>query len=315
MITIYKNLVKNTYEHETQITDNNWIRVINPDQMDLNTLHRTLNIPMDFMKEAIDINTRPTIMSEGDMMLFIIHLPYVNPEFKANSEGIRYQIIPLGIALVGTHIVTICNVDMTSFFEAFMKCCNGLGREKQIQNLLDLFHITSERYLKLMHTIEYEIAEAEDELSRSYRNSELYTLLYINDGLLDMTISLKQMLHLMRKINKERLLDLFPNAEERFEDTIIELEQAYSVAEINQLNANNVMDAYGNIIQNNVSHVVKLLTALTIVLSIPTVIATIYGMNVPLPFQESEHAFAILIVIMVILTGVVAGIFYKKKYF
>lgn len=166
-----------------------------------------------------------------------------------------------------------------------------------------------------MHTMEYEIAEAEEELSRSYRNSELYTLLYLNDGLLYMTISLKQMLYLMRKINKEQYLEMLPNGVELFEDTIIELEQAYSVAQINQLNSNNVMDAYGNIIQNNVSHVVKLLTALTIVLSIPTLIASIYGMNVPLPFQDEPEAFSILIVAMVILSGIVAGFFYKKKFF
>jgi len=75
------------------------------------------------------------------------------------------------------------------------------------------------------------------------------------------------------------------------------------------------MDAYGNIIQNNVSHVVKLLTAVTIVLSIPTMIASIYGMNVPLPYQDEPEAFAVLIGVMVVMSVVVAMIFRKKNYF
>ena len=315
MITIYKNVIENTYEHATRITENNWIKATAPDKPALHMLHQSLNIPLYFMEEALEKNTRPTIFETPEMTLFIIHLPYVDPTVARNSEGVRYRTVPLGIALVDSHLVTICQVELEGFFDSFMKVCKGLGRDKQVPNVLDLLHITSQRYLKLMHTIEYEIAEAEDELSRSYRNSELYTLLHINDGLLDMTISLKQMLHLMRQINQEHHLNLLPNGVERFEDSIIELEQAYSVAEINQLNSNNVMDAYGNIIQNNVSHIVKLLTALTIVLSIPTLIATIYGMNVPLPWQDEPNAFAILIVLMVLLTGTVAGIFYRKRFF
>jgi len=100
-----------------------------------------------------------------------------------------------------------------------------------------------------------------------------------------------------------------------YDHSLIELEQVYAVAEINQLNLNNVMDAYGNVIQNNVSHVVKLLTAVTIVLSIPTLIASVYGMNVPLPFQEADHAFTVIIAAMVISSALVAYYFHKKHYF
>ncbi len=315
MIQIYKNMLKNTYEHEMAITENNWIRMTAPTEAEIEKVKNELNIPEFFIAEALDINTRPMISEEKDATYMIIHIPYIDPIIASNSEGIRYKTLPLGIILKDSHFITICSIEAEVLANNFIKTCQGLGAHMQVQNTLDLLHHTAQRYLKLMHTMELEITEAEEELSVSYRNAQLYTLLYLNDGLLDMTISLKQMLHLMRKIDQEQYLAMLANGQELFEDTIVELEQAYSVAEINQLNSNNVMDAYGNIIQNNVSHVVKLLTALTIVLSIPTLIASIYGMNVPLPFQENDHAFAVLIIIMIISTGFVAGFFYKKKFF
>lgn len=315
MIQIYKNLHKNTYEHEMAITDNNWIRITAPTAAEVLKVEKELKIPRFFIDEALDIHTRPMIDEAEDATYMIIHIPYIDPTISSNADGIRYRTLPLGIILKDSHWITICSVEAEVLANNFIKTCQGLGPHMQVQNTLDLLHHMAQRYLKLMQTMEFEITEAEKELSVSYRNTQLYTLLYLNDGLLDMTISLKQMLHLMRKIDQEQYLGMLPNGQELFEDTIIELEQAYSVAEINQLNCNNVMDAYGNIIQNNVSHVVKLLTALTIVLSIPTVIASIYGMNVPLPFQESEHAFSILMIIMIISTGVVAGFFYKKRFF
>ncbi len=315
MIQIYKNLMMNTYHHDTVISENNWIRVVSPDETEISKIEKELNISRFFIEESLDPHTRPMIEEKNGMTYMIIHIPYIDSSIEKNSQGVRYRTIPLGIVLVNSHFVTICSLEAEVLFNSFIKNCQGLGAHLQVQNTLDLLHHVAQRYLRLMHTMEYEIAEAEEELSRSYRNSELYTLLYLNDGLLYMTISLKQMLYLMRKINKEQYLEMLPNDIELFEDTIIELEQAYSVAQINQLNSNNVMDAYGNIIQNNVSHVVKLLTALTIVLSIPTLIASIYGMNVPLPFQDESEAFSILIVIMVVLSGIVAGFFYKKKFF
>lgn len=316
MIQIYKNLMMNTYHHETAVTTDNWIRVINPDETEIKRLEEELNISRFFIEESLDANTRPTIIEEdGTTSIIIIHIPYLDPTITDNSKGIRYRTIPFGMVLTDTHFVTICSTEAEVLLNTFIKNCQGLGKHMQVQNVLDMLHHVAQRYLRLMHTMEFEIAEAEEELSRSYRNSELYTLLYLNEGLLFMTISLKQMLYLMRKINHEQYLEMLPNGVELFEDTIIEMEQAYSVAQINQLNSNNVMDAYGNIIQNNVSHIVKLLTALTIVLSIPTLIASIYGMNVPLPFQEEPAAFSILIVIMVVLSGIVAGFFYKKKFF
>lgn len=315
MIQIYKNMLKNTYEHEMTITDNNWIRLTAPTEAEIVKIENELSIPRFFIDEALDVHTRPMISEETDATYMIIHIPYIDPTIVSNSDGIRYRTLPLGIILKDSHFITICSVEAEVLANNFIKTCQGLGAHMQVQNTLDLLHHTAQRYLKLMHTMELEITEAEEELSVSYRNTQLYTLLYLNDGLLDMTISLKQMLHLMRKIDQEQYLAMLANGQELFDDTIIELEQAYSVAEINQLNSNNVMDAYGNIIQNNVSHVVKLLTALTIVLSIPTLIASIYGMNVPLPFQEHEHAFAMLITIMIIATGFVAGFFYKKKFF
>lgn len=315
MMTIYSRLVGHELTTTEAIIQNNWIELISPTEDEIKALTVELALPAYFLEEAVDENVRPKIEDEGIYRLLVLHLPYNDPAVEHSGMEMKYRTIPFSIILTDTHFITVCR-EKTTFGEAFFKQHNlGLGSPNHTENTLVILNEIANQYIGLTAKIEQEITEAEDELSRSYRNPELYTLLYLNESLLYMSISLKQMLYTMRKIEQERILEMHKDNRDIFVDAMVELEQAYAVTEINQLNANNVMDAYGNIIQNNVSHVVKLLTALTIVLSIPTLIASIYGMNVPLPYQEEPQAFAALITVMVASSVVVAGIFYKKRYF
>lgn len=315
MINIYSRAAGQELTKVEALTQNNWVEMIAPTAEEIQQLTAELSLPAYFLEEAVDQNVRPKVEMEGTDQLFIIHLPYNDPKVDNSALDVKYRTIPFAIILTGSHFITVCQEE-NLFTSAFFKSENlSFGAANHTQNTLSILHATGNHYIDLTHRIEKEITEAEDELSRSYRNPELYTLLYLNESLLYMATSLKQMLHTMRKIEHDRALEMHKDDRDVFTDALVELEQAYAVTEINQLNSNNVMDAYGNIIQNNVSHVVKLLTAITIVLSIPTMIASIYGMNVPLPFQEADNAFYVLVVVMIVASLAVAGIFRKKNYF
>ncbi|OYQ88961.1 hypothetical protein B9T10_06615 [Wohlfahrtiimonas chitiniclastica] len=282
----------------------NHFSLVAPTIAEQHEMTERFNLPAYFMHEATDINARPKLEQEGGHQLLVIHLPYVDQQVTDSSMDVKYRTLPFSMILTGDTLITVCSEKTALSFD----------HRTHTANILGILHQTAVDYIQLTQQIEAEITAAEDELSRSYRNPELYRLLYLNESLLYMATALKQMRCMMRKLEKGLWL-LHKEDHAIFMDASVELDQAYTITEINQLNANNVMDAYGNIIQNNVSHVVKLLTAVTIVLSIPTLIASIYGMNVPLPFQEADNAFYVLIAVMVLISLGVAGLFWRKHYF
>lgn len=288
---------------------------ISPNAAHLTQLQSELHIPADFLNQALDRDERPRIEQRGEWTFLLIHVPFDDQKVERLDDQVKFRTIPFTMLLSQNCFITICaesDIYSAEFFQQ-QQISNDLAQG--IHPAWSVLQHCAATYVSLVKKLEGHIIQAEDELSRSYRNQELYTLLYLNESLLYITTSLKQLLHVLRHDHVADHWIRTTRERELYQHCLIEFDQVAAVAEINQLNLNNVMDAYGNVIQNNVSHVVKLLTAVTIVLSVPTLIASIYGMNVPLPFQEVEHAFSYLIALMFLSSGLIAYVFYKKQYF
>lgn len=297
-----------------------WVESLAPNALNVQQLVNKFNLPTDFVMDALDLDERPRIEQHGENTLVIIHLPFDDSKVINLYDQVKYRTIPFAMIVTPDHFITVCKENhmfQPEWFEQHPLLQHQVyaNSSMPVQAAQLILQHAAQAYVKFVQGIESSITQAEDELSRSYRNQELYTLLYLNESLLYVTTSLKQLIQVIRSTDFKNYSPLEAHELDMYAQSLIELEQVYAVAEINQLNLNNVMDAYGNVIQNNVSHVVKLLTAVTIVLSIPTLIASVYGMNVPLPFQEAEHAFSVLIVTMVLFSGVIAFYFHKKRYF
>lgn len=293
----------------------NLIQLVDPDLEEIHEVASSLNIPIDFLTDVLDIDERPRIEKRGLATLLIMHIPYDDQNVKLLYEDVKYKTIPFGMVFIENYTITVCkekNFINKTFFEK-----NGffLDDEKQSNNLFSIINRIALEFSHAAKMVDEAINEAEDELSHSYRNQELYTLLYLNESLIYLTTSLKNIMHIMNRMRKNQPLCMGDGAYDLFNEALVEIEQIHSITKISQINLNNVMDAYGNVIQNNVSHIVKLLTAVTIILSIPTLIASIYGMNVPLPFQDEENAFTFIIISMLFFSGIVAYFFHKKRYF
>lgn len=301
--------------HIDKIGSNNWIQLISPDKVEIEEVANSLNIPVDFLTDALDIDERPRIEQRGSATLLIFHIPYSDPKVKLLHEEVKYKTIPFGIIFKEGHMVTVCKENHFINKDFFEQNSLDLEKSNQKKTLFAIINQIALEFSKAGQTLDNAIKAAEEELSHSYRNQELYTLLYLNESLIYFTTSLKNIMHIMSRIKQEHTLSVCDKSYELFNEALVEIEQTHSITKISQINLNNVMDAYGNIIQNNVSHVVKLLTAVTIVLSIPTLIASIYGMNVPLPFQDHDNAFTFIIISMVFISIFVAYFFHKKRYF
>lgn len=292
-----------------------WLKSAEATLPNIEKLAHDFKLPADFLTDALDLDERPRFEQRGDCTLLMIHVPYDQVDVQHHYDAVKYRTIPLAMLISPEYFITVCKEETVFQPNFFSHLNRNAAQYSQAQAALSVLTQTAEDYAKFVQHIERSISTAEDELSRSYRNQELYALLYLNESLLYVTTSLKQLLQVVQKADLKMALLHHSDDQALYAHSLIELEQVAAVAEINQLNLNNVMDAYGNVIQNNVSHVVKLLTAVTIVLSIPTLIASVYGMNVPLPFQDADHAFSVIVAAMVVSSAVVAYYFHKKQYF
>ena len=183
---------------------------------------------------------------------------------------------------------------------------------KKSRMLLQIFYSNAEMFLNLLKKLNKETEIAENVLKDSMKNKELLKLLSLEKGLVYFTTSLKSNEVVMEKTMRGNLIKLYDEDEDILEDAIIENKQAIEMSKIYRDILTGTMDAYASIISNNLNGVMKYLTSITIILAIPTMIASYWGMNVPVPLQENPFGFA-LIVIFSILIGVIASVWLKKK--
>jgi magnesium transporter len=181
--------------------------------------------------------------------------------------------------------------------------------------VLQLLSLISTYYLSYLKKINRKTNQIEKELRQSLQNQELFSLLNLEKSLVYFTTSLKTNNIVTEKLLKSQYLKMYEDDQHLLEDVIIENKQAIEMAEIYSSILSGLMDAFASVISNNLNHVMKILTSITIVLSFPTMIASIYGMNVPLPYQNHPHSFTVLMILSLALSSITAIIFWKKRFF
>ncbi|MEY1661539.1 magnesium transporter CorA family protein [Isoalcanivorax beigongshangi] len=314
MINVYSLTAPADRYRATQLKPHGWCYSVAADGNSFAELAADTGIAPRLLGSALDRDERPRIERDGHSTLLVVHVPCDDPAVKQLDQDVKYRTVALGLVITPTQLITVCRAGSWAQGDALTALVSSAPEASLDVLALTLLKRIAREFADQSSVIEQHIATTEDELSRSYRNEELYTLLYLNESLLYLATSLKKMVQVLRRAEVPGQLGVSDAGERLFGQMMVELEQVQAATEIIQLNLNNVMDAYGNVIQNNISHVVKLLTAATIVLSIPTLIASIYGMNVPLPFQEADHAFSALIALMVGSSAAAIYLFRKKRY-
>jgi magnesium transporter len=155
----------------------------------------------------------------------------------------------------------------------------------------------------------------ERELHKSMKNKELIQLLDLEKSLVYFSTSLRGNEIVLEKMLKLDAIKKYPEDEDLLEDVIIENKQAIEMANIYSNILSGMMDAFASVISNNLNIVMKFLTSVTIVLTIPTMIASFFGMNVPVPLSMQPYAFIIIIAISLGLSTILALFMAKKKMF
>jgi len=316
MIKIYKKINEPVQELEFPEADC-WINIHPPfNEESLQKLSTELDIPDDFLMDSIDINEKSRYERDEDVKLIVINTPIPNTEDNAIDSDSLYITIPIGIILTVDKIITISsfpNPLMEWFERTVVKNLNSSDRELFVLKVLERNVAYYTHYLK---EINRRIADIEKELYNSSRNAELSKLLDIQKSLVYFVTDLMANEFVMMKMQRTNFLGLHDEEEEdMIQDIIIDNSQALEMGNVYTTILSSTMDAMGSIISNNLNQVMRLLTSVTIVLMVPTLVASFYGMNVDLPMQDLNYSFPIVVGISLVLSFFIVWLFMRKKWF
>ena len=305
------NLETNITEETKEFIRGNWINMVSPSEEEIKTVCENVNIQDDFIRYALDSEEKARIDIEEDdnTILFIIDTPIIEIESGAKI----YSTTPIGVIFVRDDYIITVSLNKNPILEDLVKRkMKNIITYKKSRMLLQLFYSNSEMFLTLLRKLNKETEIAENVLKNSMKNKELLKLLSLEKGLVYFTTSLKSNEVVMEKTMRGNLIKLYDEDEDILEDAIIENKQAIEMAKIYRDILTGTMDAYASIISNNLNGVMKYLTSITIILAIPTMIASYWGMNVELPFENSTLGF-VIIVVLSLLIGIIASIWLKRK--
>ncbi len=312
MIKIYKNDEVNTEINEIEnLETNSWINVTNPTNDEITELSKKLNIDEKYLIKILDDEEQSRIDVKDDIQTIIVDIP---TEVRRKNYSINIT-NPLVIMQVrNEYIVTICT-KKNNILDDFIKGeVPEFFTDKKSRFTFQIMYKIALTYIKDLKQINEEINKAEDLMQKSTQNKDLLNLMNLRKTLVYFKTSLKGNQIVLDRITQKNIITLYDDDKTLLENTIIEYQQAIEMAEIYNGLLNSTIDAFGTIISNNLNMVMKILAAFTIVISIPTMVASFMGMNVPLGFfASSEFSFLVIIIISLIFALFVAYILKKKN--
>jgi len=279
-----------------------WINLVCPTENEIQETVAQTGLLPEFLRAALDEEEVSRIEAEDNQLLIIINVPIV----KANDS---YDTIPLGIVMNEHYVVTVCLENNDVMDDFIREQVRNFYTFKKTRFLFQIFFRTATLFLKYLRLIDRKTNDIELELHRSMKNKELFKLLSLEKSLVYFTTSLhgnekvmEKILRLRGRANTEtQLIKMYPDDEELLEDVIVENKQAIEMAHIHSDILSGMMDAFASIISNNLNIVMKFLASITIVLSLPTMIASFFGMNVTLPaFANEANGFLVVLALTVV---------------
>lgn len=261
-----------------RVEDGCWVNLLYPTEDELSTVTATLGVDSGFLRAALDEEETSRIDTEDGQTMVIIDLPSVEPVGK--DGAVVYSTLPLGIIVTEQNIITVCLKEspiIRDFQDGMVK---NAETQKKTSFILYLLLWVAKRFLQYLKQIDKIYNFMERQLYKSQRNKELIQLLDLEKSLVYFNTSLKSNEVTLEKILRGRIITLYEEDHDLLEDVLIEVRQAIEMASIYSSIISGMMDAFASVISNNLNVIMKVLTSLTILLTIPNIIFGFYGMNI-----------------------------------
>lgn len=280
-----------------------WINAVSPTKEEVEEIKKLIDIPDDILSTLSDLDEIPMIEKRDSITFIIIRTPH-----KTEDSELEYSTLPLGIAISDKYFVTLC-FSQNEVVEKLKTHKFSIG---DFYPALKLILISAKGYMNYLIHLNKKINAIEKNLEKATKNEHIIKLMHIQKSLVYFSTSLESNQHLLDKLTKYNEVNTEHN-KEVLDDIIDENKQAIQMTVIYSKVINGMMSSFGSIISNNLNNAIKFLTAFTIILMIPTLVASIYGMNIGLPFQNHEDAFLITMLISIFFIAVGAVIFWRKE--
>lgn len=312
MLKIYNtNVETNQLEEINEFKKGSWINLISPSEEEIKKVCENINIQDGFIKDALDFEEKARIDTEEDdnTTLFVVDVPII----EKSQDDYMYSTMPLGMIIVRDDFFITVALQKNPVIQSFeSKKVKNFQTYKKTRFIFQILYLNSSYYLNYLKRINKETEKAETTLKASMKNQELLKLLSLDKSLVYFTTSIRSNEAVMERTLRGKIIKLYDEDEDILEDAITENKQAIEMSKIYSDILNGTMDAYASIISNNLNGVMKFLTSITIILAVPTMISSFWGMNVALPFENSPFGFIIMILIAVFMT-ILITMWLKRK--
>ena len=283
-----------------------WINLIHPNEEELRLVTDLLHVEPDFLRAALDEEETSRIDVEGGQTLIIIDTPTI----EKSDSAVVYSTAPLGIIVTESNIITVSLRESSVIRDFEEGLVRGVSTNKKTSFILHILLRVAKRYLQYLKQIDKIYNHMERQLYKSQRNKELIQLLDLEKSLVYFNTSLKANEVTLEKILRGRIVTLYEEDQDLLEDVLIEVRQAIEMAQIYSSIISGMMDAFASVISNNLNVIMKVLTSITILLTIPNIIFSFYGMNVAgLPWDQ----YFWVPIVMAVVAILVVGFILKKK--
>ena len=302
MLKIYNTDIEtNKLKEVKEFSKGCWINMVNPSEDEIKTVCENVGIQDEFIRYPLDFEEKARIEEEEDdnTILFVVDIPIT----EGSQDGVLYSTMPLGMIVVRDDYFITVSLRKNKVIEDFEKQkVKGFQTFKKTRFIFQILYCNASYYLDYLKKMNKETEVAEKALKHSLKNEDFLKMLTLEKGLVYFSTSLKSNELVMEKTLRGKIIKLYDEDEDILEDAITENRQAMEMSKIYTDILTGTMDAYASIISNNLNVVMKTLTSITIILAIPTVISSFWGMNVDVPFENMPYAFGIIAIIAIVIT-------------
>jgi magnesium transporter len=297
--------------------DGAWLSLTDPTDAELASVSQESGIDLADLRAPLDDEERSRVDAEDDYTMIIVDIPTVE---ERNGRD-WYETIPLSIIVTENLIITVCMQD-TPVLHPFMEgTIRGFNTYMKSRFILQILYRNATMYLRYLRIIDRESDRLELKLRHSMQNREILMLLELSKTLVYFTTSLKSNEIVMEKLTTLSRIKQYPEDEDLLEDVITENKQAIEMANIYSGVLANMTDAFASIVSNNLNNVMRIFTIISITLSIPTLIFSMYGMNfqqggmLGMPLTGNRWGFLIVIAVSMLLSAIVTWFLTRSRLF
>ncbi len=288
-----------------------WVNLENPSDLEIGKVCEETGIPEDMIKAALDEEERAHIDNDGDYTLIVIDIPVINEE----KDTYVYSTLPLAIIYSDKYFLTVCLRETSVLGDFVNNAVRNFDVNKRTRFIYQILYANATKYLHYLKLIDRTASRIQQSLHRALKNTELIKLLDLDKALVYFSTSLLSNQVVIDRMRQLSAIKHYEADSDLLDDVIIENKQAIEMASIYREVLSGTMDTFASVISNNQNIVMKLLTAITILLTIPTLIASLWGMNTGVPFEGEIYGFWIILGVIVVILVPVIIIMIRKRMF